>query len=593
MSKGKKGFSQRRRIIPMAISLILFLASAGVFAAPVAVDVNGFDPQGRIVASFGSPVVDGMIDKLWNDAPRIIPRHSSSAEGTSAVFKALWDDKALYILAEVTDKEMSAESGNPYMQDSLEIFLDENNEKTKDYGVDDLHFRVNYENAQSADVGNIERFYSAARKTENGYVIEARIAFKYVPANDKVLGIDLQINDAIGAYRTGTVNVFDSTNGAWMDTGKFGEALLTGKTKSSKSGLNPYDLSAFIKIARKLDMTRYRNLAILTNAISESEQLLKKSKATQKQIDKQYAELKRIIGTMELTDAAANEKDFKTVPDEYRAENEKQGRIETLEYAAANLNDGTDAKRLNVYLPSGYDAADAGKKYNVLYLMHGGGENENTIFGGPGQNTELKRILDNMIARGDIAPLIVVTPSFNGGKNDTAAFHEELTGTIVPLIETKYRAYAASASAEDLKTSRNHRAFGGFSMGSVTTWYVYINSLDYFKYFLPISGDCWALGRTAGGAKSREIAEYLATVPKKAGYGVKDYYIFCATGDQDIAYPNLKPQIDAMKELPEAFVYSGDVKKGNFYFIVSDGGTHAWNWVNQYIYDILPDLFRD
>ncbi|GJM78358.1 hypothetical protein HMSSN139_08540 [Paenibacillus sp. HMSSN-139] len=60
----------------------------------------------------------------------------------------------------------------------------------------------------------------------------------------------------------------------------------------------------------------------------------------------------------------------------------------------------------------------------------------------------------------------------------------------------------------------------------------------------------------------------------------------------DIAYPNLKPQIDAMKQLPDTFIYSSDTSKGNFYFIVGDGGTHAWNWVNQYIYDILPDLFE-
>ena len=71
-----------------------------------------------------------------------------------------------------------------------------------------------------------------------------------------------------------------------------------------------------------------------------------------------------------------------------------------------------------------------------------------------------------------------------------------------------------------------------------------------------------------------------------------DYYIFCATGSQDIAYPNLKPQIDSMKKLTDSFIYSSDIKKGNFYFIVSEG-THAWNWVNQYIYDILPDLFKN
>src|SRR5690606_27759185 len=107
-----------------------------------------------------------------------------------------------------------------------------------------------------------------------------------------------------------------------------------------------------------------------------------------------------------------------------------------------NPDGGLDEKRLHVYLPYGYDASDTERKYNVLYLMHGGGENEDLIFGGPGQSKEMKKIIDNMIANGDIAPLIVVTPTFNGGMNDTALFHDELIDEIVPLVETKYNTYA-------------------------------------------------------------------------------------------------------------------------------------------------------
>jgi endo-1,4-beta-xylanase len=145
----------------------------------------------------------------------------------------------------------------------------------------------------------------------------------------------------------------------------------------------------------------------------------------------------------------------------------------------------------------------------------------------------------------------------------------------------------------DLKASREHRAFGGFSMGSVCTWYTFINCLDYIKYFMPISGDCWALGQDAGDSDPQETAEYLASIPKKAGYkSPDDYKVFCATGKLDIAYPNLKPQVDALKQLTDSFIYSSDTTKGNLYFIVSENGTHNWSFVNQYIYDILPDLFK-
>ncbi|MFC4098195.1 sugar-binding protein [Paenibacillus xanthanilyticus] len=562
--------------------------------ARVSVDKYGLDAQGRMVAYFGSPVIDGTVDKAWKSAQVVTPKHRTNQTEASAVFKTLWDDHALYILAEVKDPQLSVKSGTPYMQDSVEIFLDENNDKTQEYGVDDLHIRVNVDNALSVDNGKVDRIYTAARKSEGGYVVEARIALGAKPDNGKALGIELQVNDAKETERIGTINVFDSTGGAWNDTRTFGAVLLTGKTKGAVSGRNPYDLLNLIQQALKLDFTLYKNSASVKNAIMSviAENVIQDDQATQARLDAHYAAIKEAISSLEMTEEAANEKYFKAVPDEYRLESKKPGTIETVAYKAPNLTSGTDDKKLNVYLPHGYDASDKTTKYNVLYLMHGGGENENLIFGGPGQSKELKRILDNMIANGDMEPMIVVTPTFYGGKNDTALFHEELISTIVPLVETKYATYAQSASVDDLKASRAHRAFGGFSMGSVTTWYTFIHGLDYFKYYMPLSGDSWVLGQAAGGSKPKETAEYLAKVAKDSGYTPKDYYVFAATGNLDIAYPNLKPQIDAMKQLTDTFIYSSDTTKGNFYFIVGDGGTHAWNWVNQYIYDILPDLFQ-
>ncbi|MDF2985525.1 MAG: Carbohydrate-binding family 9 [Eubacterium sp.] len=558
--------------------------------SPTQVDKTGLNSKGSMLAGFGTPVVDGDVDALWDSAPAVIPKNVSGKTDASATFKALWDDKALYLLAEVKDKNISVESNTPYMQDSMEIFLDENNDKTQEYGIDDLHLRVNCENAQSVDTGNADRFFTSTKKTSDGYIIESRIALKDVPANGKVLGIELQINDARAADRVGAINVFDSTGTAWNDTSKFGTITLAGKKDGAVSGLNPYDLKNLIKSINKLDSKLYKNFSALASTVKAAEAVSEDKNVTQSKIDAQYAAIKNAMNKLVLTEAAANEKYFEAVPDEYRQSSKKQGTVESIKYDAANLTKGTDVKYMNVYLPYGYNPADASKKYNVLYLMHGGGENENTILGGPGQNKELKKILDNMIENGDIEPLIVVTPSTYKGKNDTALFHEELVNTIIPLVETKYHTYAGTASKEDLKASRGHRAFGGFSMGSVTTWYTYINCLDYFKYFMPLSGDSWVLGQGAGSSKAKETAEYLAKVAKDSGYKPTDYYIFSATGSLDIAYANLKPQVDAMKQLKDSFIYSSDMKKGNFYFIVADGGTHAWNWVNQYVYDILPDL---
>jgi len=581
---------------------IIITANVKVKEAPmntesiaVPIDQDGLDAKGRMVAYFGSPTIDGNVDPVWNKAQAILKKHISGNTDSSATFKALWDDQALYILAEVKDNELSVQSGTPYMQDSVEIFLDENNDKAKEYGVDDLHIRINYENALSVDNGNADMYYTATNKVKDGYIVEARIALKTKPKNGSVLGIELQLNDAKGSERIGTINVFDTTGSAWNDPSTFGEIVLAGKTKNDISGVNPYDLINLVKHTLKLDFKLYKNPDVVTDAITNviSENLFNREKITQTQIDEQYAAIKAAISKLEMTDEAANEKYFKPVPDEYRMTSTHPGKIESLTYMADNSENGKDNKKLNVYLPYGYDATDTKKKYNVLYLMHGGGENEDLIFGGPEQSKELMRILDNMIAKGDIEPLIVVTPTFYGGKNDVALFHEELISTVIPLVETKYHTYAQSGSLEDLKESRAHRAFGGFSMGSVTTWYTFIHALDYFKYYMPLSGDSWIIEQGGGGHQPKKTAEYLANIAKESGYTPQDYYIFSATGKLDIAYPNLKPQIDAMKEFNDVFIYSSDTNKGNFYFIEAEGGTHAWNWQNQYIYDILPDLFHN
>ena len=283
----------------------------------------------------------------------------------------------------------------------------------------------------------------------------------------------------------------------------------------------------------------------------------------------------------------ATEKVYRPLPNEYKNISSKQGTIERLSYKWGN-----DTKYFNVYLPNGYNQADTSKKYNVVYLMHGGGEDENLLFGGPGQNKELKVIIDNMIAKGDIKPAIFVTPSFYKGNNDVAGFPQELSTTLIPFVETKYNTYLKSTSVEDMKASRDHRAFGGFSMGSVCTWYTYINCLDYIKYFMPLSGDCWAIG--GGNNKAAETAAYLANIAKKAGYKAPhDFKLFCASGSEDIAYPNMVPQINELKKLTDTFVYSNDPIQGNFYFMVANGGTHWWGYINQYIYNLLPDLIQD
>ena len=107
-------------------------AMAALDKAIAQLKVTGFDKDGNMVAKYGSPVIDGEIDKVWDEVDFVpaTPSGSGSTD-TSAKFKVLWDDKALYVLADVTDNALDTSSGIVYNRDCVEIFLDEGNNAKK------------------------------------------------------------------------------------------------------------------------------------------------------------------------------------------------------------------------------------------------------------------------------------------------------------------------------------------------------------------------------------------------------------------------------------------------------------------------------
>ena len=66
-------------------------------------------------------------------------------------------------------------------------------------------------------------FYTATKIGDGYYIIEARIELQKIAANNKIYGIELQVNDGIGTSRAGTINVFDTTDSAWSNPTVFGE----------------------------------------------------------------------------------------------------------------------------------------------------------------------------------------------------------------------------------------------------------------------------------------------------------------------------------------------------------------------------------
>lgn len=283
------------------------------------------------------------------------------------------------------------------------------------------------------------------------------------------------------------------------------------------------------------------------------------------------------------------------IPEEYFGAASEQGTVERLEYQtweSMSYEERTTqlTKTAYVYLPYGYSGE---QQYNVLYLMHGGWSNETTYLGTPENPHELKNVIDNAIQDGKMAPVIVVCPTYNNTSTEDSAdyslalrltdnYHNELINDLIPAVEGKYSTYAEGTSVQELTDSRSHRAFAGFSMGSVTTWHTFQYCMDYFRYFLPSSGNL-----TNDGA-------YMEQLVTDAGYGPKDFFIYAMSGTEDFAYGSFTSQIQAMLNAPGGiFMEAENENDGNLAYRVQEGNAHDGNAALQYIYNGLIWLWAE
>lgn len=192
---------------------------------------------------YGTISVDGDADAAWGNAVNI-PLTINKGSEASANAKVLWDDDNLYVYATVKDAVLDKTGAQTHEQDSLEVFIDEDNGKTASYGEDDKQYRINYTNEQSFNGKKClaENVKSATKTIDGGYVVEA--AFKWTdikPANGTKIGLELQINDAKGGKRIGTLSWYDETGMGWSGSNVYGTVELTGKTGSNggSSSVNP------------------------------------------------------------------------------------------------------------------------------------------------------------------------------------------------------------------------------------------------------------------------------------------------------------------------------------------------------------------
>ena len=266
---------------------------------------------------------------------------------------------------------------------------------------------------------------------------------------------------------------------------------------------------------------------------------------------------------------------------------DKKGTVERFLYNTGTYDERVSlpmAKAAWVYLPYGYDAA---KQYNVLYLLHGGGVNEDwwlKMF------PDTVTILDNMMAQGICEPCIIVTPTYYRGTEAdrnaefiTEHFRFELRNDLIPAIESKYSTYAkGDVSEENLIKTRNHRAFAGLSLGSMTTYRAaFYNNYDLFSWYGPFSGCCGPKGDRAV-----EVKRIIETLENGVKNNLPLDYLFCCNGDQDIAY-------EEHVEIMENVTKTCDILETgrNYDFFTIPGGVHDMKAWQLHLYHALQIFF--
>ncbi|MBR6643651.1 MAG: hypothetical protein IKL28_08340 [Lachnospiraceae bacterium] len=266
---------------------------------------------------------------------------------------------------------------------------------------------------------------------------------------------------------------------------------------------------------------------------------------------------------------------------------DKKGTVERFLYNTETYDERVSlpmAKAAWVYLPYGYDSK---KQYNVLYLLHGGGVNEDWWFK---MFPDTVTILDNMMAQGICEPCIIVTPTYYRGTEAdrnaefiTEHFRFELCNDLIPAIEEHYSTYTGGdVSEENLIKTRKHRAFAGLSLGSMTTYRAaFYNNYDLFSWYGPFSGCCGPKGDRAV-----EVKRIIETLENGVNNNLPLDYLFCCNGDQDIAY---EEHVEIMSNVTKT---CNILKEGeNYDFFIIPGGVHDMKAWQLHLYHALQIFF--
>ena len=233
-----------------------------------------------------------------------------------------------------------------------------------------------------------------------------------------------------------------------------------------------------------------------------------------------------------------------------------------------------DWHRCLVYTPPGYER---GGDYPVLYLQHGGGENETSwVYGG-----RATHIMDNLIAEGKIQPFIIVMNNGmvrgkdEGSMSNSQAFSSTLLDSCIPFIEQKYR----------VRKDKWNRAIAGFSMGSMQSSIIGLTNPDKFAYIGLLSGFMRRLGPNLDKDISLETNPHLALMEDREGFQREIKLYYRGIGSDDIHFK-------AFLTDDEMCGQRGYDKYPNVVRNVVDGYPHDWAVLRILLHDFVQKIFR-
>lgn len=251
----------------------------------------------------------------------------------------------------------------------------------------------------------------------------------------------------------------------------------------------------------------------------------------------------------------------------YSIKNVPHGDVRIKRYFSRNT---FSWRQFYVYTPPGYDSATA-DKYPVLYLLHGGGEDER----GWATQGKTDLILDNLIADKKVVPMLVVMMdgNFYGNGGGIAGFGEpalksfenELMQNVMPFVEKNFRT----------KTDAGNRALAGLSMGGLQTLYAGLKNTSIFSWLGVFSSGWWANQPSLSDPQYAFMKEHSSTINSN----LKNFWIAMG-GPEDIAYKNCKIMLGRFDEMGVKYQYS------------EYPGGHTWPVWRNNLYNFSQVLFK-